>query len=129
MIEVVIPMAPESAMMPNQLSKQGHWGKRAKVRKECREIARYAAMASGMHIEPYSGPVAITIHAAYGYARVTPDLDASIAAAKPFFDGLVDAGILVDDKQIQKITATHEKLRGKRGEKPQGFTRMQIEAM
>ena len=129
MIEVVIPMAPESAMMPNQLSKNAHWGKRAKVRKECREIARYAAMASGLHMEPYSGPVAITIHAAYGYKRVTPDLDATISACKPFIDGLVDAGILVDDNQVTRYVATHEKLRGKRGEKPQGFTRIQIEAM
>lgn len=116
-------------MMPNQLSKQAHWSKRAKVRRDCREIARYAAMANGMHIEPFAGPVAITIHAGYGYKRKTPDLDATISACKPFIDGLVDAGILVDDDQVQRITATHEKLRGKRGEKPQGFTRIEIEVM
>lgn len=128
-IKVTIPIAPESAMMPNQLSKQAHWRKRAKVRKECREIARYAAMSSGHHIEPFAGPVELTIHAAYGHKRVTPDLDATIAACKPFFDGLVDAGILADDSQVQKITATHQKLRGKRGEKPQGFTRIEIGLM
>ena len=128
-ITVTIPMAPESAMMPNQLSKNGHWSKRAKARRDCREIARYAAMASGMHIEPFAGPVALTIHAGYGHKRVKPDLDATISACKPYIDGLVDAGILVDDNQVQKIIATHEKMRGKRGEKPQGFTRIQIEAM
>ena len=128
-ITVTIPMAPESAMMPNQLSKNGHWSKRAKARRDCREIARYAAMASDMNIEPYAGPVHVVIFASYGYKRVKPDLDATISACKPYIDGLVDAGILVDDNQVQKIIATHEKMRGKRGEKPQGFTRIQIEAM
>lgn len=126
MIEVMIPSEPDNRIFPN---KRFHWTKRKEAHAECRQTARYAAMASGVHIEPYSGSVALTIHAAYGHRRIKPDLDATISACKPFIDGLVDAGILVDDGQVQKITATHEKLRGKRGEKPQGFTRIEIEVM
>lgn len=122
-------MEPSNKLFPNAIGRGGHWGTRSKAHAECRQTARYAAMASGVHTEPYSGPVALTIHAAYGHRRRLPDLDATISACKPFIDGLVDAGILVDDDQVQKYIATHKKLRGKRGEKPQGFTRIQIEAM
>ena len=31
--------------------------------------------------------------------------------------------------KIEKITATHYKIKSKRGDKPQGFTRIQIEVM
>lgn len=129
MITVTIPMEPNSNLFPNAIRRSSHWRSEQQARKECRQTARYAAMASGMHTEPFNGPVSITIHAAYGHKRVTPDLDATISACKPFIDGLVDAGILVDDDQVKKYVATHEKLKGKRGEKPQGFTRIQIEAM
>ena len=37
--------------------------------------------------------------------------------------------LIVDDEQIEKITATHYKIKSKRGEKPQGYTRIQIEVM
>lgn len=128
-VTVTIPMEPVSALMPNQLEKNNHWRKRADARRECRQMARYAAMASGMYLEPFTGPVHLTLTAFYGYRRVKPDLDATISACKPFIDGIVDAGILVDDKQIEKITATHYKIKSKRGEKPQGYTRIQIEVM
>ena len=127
MIEVVIPMEPDNALFPNAIGRGGHWGKRSKSHATCRQVARYAAMESGMHLEPIEGPVALTIHVGYGYRRVKPDLDATISACKPFIDGLVDAGILVDDDQVQKITATHEKLPSKRGHQAKGFTRIHIE--
>ena len=126
-IEVTIPLAPDNTLFHNSRSRRGGFYKGVHASQECRATARYAAMASGMHIEPFAGPVAVTIHAAYGYKRVTPDLDATISACKPYLDGIVDAGILVDDDQIQKITATHTKIQGKHGEKPQGYTRIQIE--
>ena len=129
MITVTIPMAPDNRLFPNAIGRGGHWGTRAACHAECRQTARYAAMASGMYIEPFNGPVALTVHAGYGYKRTTPDLDATISACKPFIDGLVDAGILADDDQVQKITVTHEKLASRRGERAQGFTRIQIEEM
>ena len=62
-------------------------------------------------------------------ATSSTNLDATVSACKPFIDGLADAGIIEDDDQMEKIIATHEKLKGKRGEKPQGYTRIQIEEM
>ena len=129
MIEVTIPMEPASEMFPNNRHRRGGLYPGIAASKECRQAARYAAMGSGMYIEPYPGPVAVTIHAAYGYRRQKPDLDATISACKPFIDGLVDAGILEDDDQVEKYIATHEKLSGRRGEKPQGYTLIQIERM
>lgn len=129
MIEVIIPMEPNNKLFPNNRHRRGGYYPGVAVASECRQTARYAAMASGMHIEPINGDVAITLHAAYGYKRVAPDLDATISACKPFIDGIVDAGVLVDDSQVKKITATHEKIRAKRGSKPQGFTRIQIEVL
>ena len=129
-VKITIPMEPVSALMPNQLEKNNHWRKRADARRECRQMARYAAMASGMYLEPFTGPVALTIHAAYGHDHRTPDLDATVAATKPFLDGLVDAGLLVDDDQVRRLTATHEKLRpAKRGDRPQGYTIMTLEVL
>ena len=122
-------MEPDNRLFPNAIGRGGHWGTRAKCHAECRQTARYAAMASGMHIEPFAGPVSVTIHAGYGYKRVTPDLDATISACKPFIDGIVDAGVLVDDDQVQRIVATHEKLHSKRRQKAQGYTRIEIEAL
>lgn len=129
MIEVIIPMEPPSELLPNRQHRRGGHYPGVAATKECRQVARYAAMASGVYIEPFAGPVTLTIHAAYGYKRVTPDLQATISACKAFVDGLADAGIIEDDDQVKKIVATHEKLKGRRGEKPQGYTRIQIERM
>lgn len=128
-VTVTIPAAPDNRLFPNKRHRNGGYRPGINAASECRQMARYAAMASGMYLEPIHGPVALTIHAGYGHGRVTPDLDATISACKPFIDGLVDAGLLVDDDQVQKITATHEKLRGKRGDRPQGFTRMTLEVL
>ena len=129
MITIDIPMEPSNSLFPNKRHRRGGYFAGVAASTECRQTARYAAMASGPYLEPYPGAVALTIHAGYGYRRQKPDLDATISACKPFIDGLVDAGILIDDNQVVKITATHEKLKGKRGEKLQGFTRIVIEEL
>ena len=46
-----------------------------------------------------------------------------------YLDGIVDAGVLVDDDQVQRIVATHEKLYSKRRQKAEGYTRIEIEAL
>lgn len=129
-----IPMAPPSALLPNQAAKQAHWGTRQAARSECREVARYAAMELAPPT-PFPGPVHLTLHIAYGVdpktgrARQLPDLDGSISAAKSFIDGIVDARIIYDDDQVQLITASHERLPVTRRHRPTGFTVMQIEEL
>src|SRR5690606_41748921 len=76
-----------------------------------------------------SGPVELEVHAAYGYKRVTPDLDGTLSACKPMIDGLVDAGIIYDDDQVQRLIVTHEKLKTRKHVKPTGWTRFVIREM
>ena len=126
MITVTIPADPPSKLFPNQASKQGSWHVRARVRKESREIAAYAAMNARTATCPIAGPVAVEIHAAYGHRRRLPDIDATSSAAKAFLDGVVDAGILYDDDQVVRWTVTHEKLPSRPKAPAQGFTTITI---
>lgn len=128
-ITITIPIEPSSALFPNNRHRKGGYHPGVSASAECRQTARYAAMANGLHLEPYRGPVHLTIHAAYGYRRTKPDLDATISACKPFIDGIVDAGLLEDDDQVQKITATHEKLHSRGGVKQLGYTVIEIEEL
>lgn len=107
-VTVRIPMAPDRLLFPNKQGKSLHWATRSKHRKISREAACKAA--SRLNLPTISLPVIITIHARYGSRRRLPDLDASISACKPMIDGLVEAGLLQDDRQMVKITATHEKV-------------------
>lgn len=124
---IVIPMAPDSYLFPNKQSKSLYWGGRSTHRRTCREIAKKAAAKLGIS-PPLSGEVVVSIHARYGYRRRVPDLDATVAASKPFWDGVVDAGVLNDDSQIVRIVATHEKILMKPGDDPpKGETILTIE--
>lgn len=102
-------MAPDSKLFPNKAGKSLHWATRQKHRKISREAARDAAKGV-VPPTPLDGTVHLAIHARYGYRRRLPDLDATIAACKPHIDGLVEAGVLVDDRIITRISATHERV-------------------
>lgn len=109
MIIVTVPMAPDRLLFPNKQGKSLHWATRSKHRKISREAAYKAA--SLLHQKhKITSPVVLTIHAMYGSRRRLPDLDASISACKPMIDGLVEAGLLLDDRQMVKIVATHERV-------------------
>lgn len=106
-LTITVPSAPVSGLMPNQESKRGTWHRRAELRREAREIAMYSALnARPQDWQTITGPVALTIHVAWPKGR-RPDLETVVSASKPFTDGLADAGILADDKQITEIHATH----------------------
>lgn len=105
-ITITIPAAPPSKLFPNQASKQAHWSTRARLRKEYREIAFYAARGAAQ----ITGPVSLDLHVGYPSRRRLPDLDATISGCKSLMDGIVDAGVLEDDDQIVRITATHERV-------------------
>lgn len=124
-LTIVVPMAPASEMFPNRRHRSGGLYPGIAASTKCRTIAKAVARDIAPR-EAISGPVELTIHAGYGYRRVVPDLDATISAVKPFIDGLVDAGVLVDDRQIVRITATHEKLRSNRRHRAEGYTELTI---
>lgn len=131
-MKIAIPMDPPSGLLPNRQAKQGSWHRRAELRRTVREVAKYAALERADLI-PIAGPVHLTLHVAYGVdpvtrrARQLPDLDGTIAAAKPMIDGIVDAGILYDDDQVQRMTASHERLGITRKERPTGYTIIEIQ--
>lgn len=104
-VTVTIPAAPPSKLLPNQASKQVHWGVRARLRREYRDIACYAARGA----PPVRGPVEMALHVVYASPRRLPDLEATIYGCKALTDGVVDAGVLADDNQIARIVATHER--------------------
>ena len=126
MIRITVPMAPDSRMFPNKAGKSLHWQTRRSARAKSRE-AGYKAAKKCKPPKPIAGPVVCTIHAEYGYRRRVPDLDATVSACKSFIDGLTDAGIFLDDKQIVKIIATHQKMVVPKGEKWPGLTTITIE--
>lgn len=122
---ITVPMSPASEMFPNRRHRRGGLYPGIEAAATSRTVAMVAARNLSV-AATIAGPVELTIHAAYGYKRVTPDLDATISAVKPFVDGIVDAGILADDRQIVRITATHEKLPSSRKIRASGYTELTI---
>lgn len=120
-LTIVIPMSPPSELFPNRRHRRGGLHPGIKAAEQCRLVAGSAARKVAART-PLTGPVELTIHAGYGYRRVTPDLDATISACKAFLDGVVDAGIMIDDSQVVRIVATHEKLKSNRKARADGFT-------
>lgn len=126
-LTITVPIAPPNALLPNKRHRRGGLYPGIAAATECRETAKYAAME---HVAgaPIAGPVHLELHVAYGVdpatgrARSLPDLDGTISACKGLIDGLVDAGVLYDDDQIQRITASHERLGVTRKERPTGYT-------
>lgn len=125
-ITVTIPLDPPSELLPNNRRRgtQSVWTER-EVTAQARQAARQAALSVAPP-QPIAGPIHLAIHAAYGHGRRLPDLSATHGACKAFEDGLIDAGVMVDDRQVEIIVITHEKIRGKRNERPQGYTTIHV---
>lgn len=112
-ITIRIDEAPASATMPNQrYRKETFWTTRRAATAQ-RQMAKAEALAQRpARWKPLAGGVWMRVHVAYGKFRRLPDLDASFGAIKGMVDGIVDAGILADDRVIRKAVITHEKLKG-----------------
>ena len=83
-------------------ARTGHWSKHAA---ENAKLRRWAEMTGTDQGIVFGGPVTIealmTVH-----RGVLPDCDAIAAAVKPIIDGIVDAGVILDDspKHVRSIT-------------------------
>lgn len=123
-VTVEIPMAPEKDLIPNQHRKQAHWSTQSRARKFFRNEAAWQASLTLPHNwQPITGPVTLDIFVHWPKRR-RPDLDAVVSSCKSAIDGLADAGVVADDKQIKKLTATHDY-----GAKVPGLTRLTIREM
>jgi Holliday junction resolvase RusA-like endonuclease len=120
-IVITIPLAPDAALLPNRRHRRGGHHPGIAAARELRFAAKCAALphATGTAL---AGPVGLHVHVAYPRSRRLPDLDASLSASKGAVDGLVDGGILVDDRQVAAISVTHERL----GKGADGYTRITI---
>src|SRR5690606_35585291 len=70
-----VPLDPPSALLPNKRHRGGGLSPGIEAAPESREVAKYAAMNDRGQRPTITGPVELEVHAAYGYKRVTPDLD------------------------------------------------------
>lgn len=72
----------------------GHWRKAAGIKKKWRQISVHACMSKKRPIEPLTKAIGIfTRHSSF-----EPDSDNLGSSFKSIRDGLVDAGIITDDK-------------------------------
>ena len=104
MIEFFIPLLPQKALSPN--GSRPHWSKVHAARKELREATFYSVIAANVWHFPESGPISpARVTLTLRQTRKKPrdnyyrphDRDNAMAALKPVFDGIKDAGLIVDD--------------------------------
>jgi Holliday junction resolvase RusA-like endonuclease len=98
---VTIPQTPPRALMPN-VARRLHWAERAKATKAYREYVGW--IAKGFVVPPaapyFAGPVRATVIVNWEKGRRRGDTTNVEAALKPLWDGLTDAGVWVDDRQL-----------------------------
>ena len=94
-MKIVIPGKMPYGLNPNEASRM-HWRTKAKIRKAWRMEGRlHGSEALGARGD-FIDPAIITFEFVYKMSR-RRDIDNYVAAMKPFIDGLVDSGLLVDD--------------------------------
>jgi hypothetical protein len=100
---------------PNE-NRRLHWSARAKDEKIWRNSARLSALdalrRSG-HADDYPLRRA-AIEYVFVLERASGDLDGLVAAAKPLLDGIVEAGVLVDDRVGVLVALSSRWVRGPR---------------
>jgi len=104
MIEIVIhDYAPDPDIGGN---KRGHWGNTASAIRLARELGfayalKWKAELGGGFSLPYDGP----LHVAYiVQGRTRMDIDNMAQALKPILDGIQDAGLISDDREVTQLT-------------------------
>jgi Holliday junction resolvase RusA-like endonuclease len=103
---VIVPSCPDERLSPNA---RVHRMERYRVARDYRALAKYAALQDGP-VTPMMGPVSVTVRVLWPKRRKLNDADNALASCKAALDGLVDAGILGDDRQVRRMTIEQEKL-------------------
>lgn len=87
---------PAKELSPNW---RGHWAKKAEAAKVYRYESFWRTLAiTGSRRQWRKGKITIT---AYPPNKKRRDLDNTFASCKPAIDGLVDAGVFLDDSKIE----------------------------
>lgn len=122
--EIVLP----SILFPNA-ARRAHYHARAAISRSLREAAKFAAIREALCWtrvdEPLvTGPVRVRVLVSWPAGRRMPDLDALPHALKPVMDGLTDARIWADDRQI--VEACYRQERDPAG---RGFIEIEVIAL
>ncbi len=101
-VTIVLPLPP-SALSPNRPpASRGGRMKKAAAAKKYRRLAREAAEAEGIESGPWERA---SVRAAFLHATKRRRDDVNhLAMLKPAYDGIVDAGLLLDDDSEHLIT-------------------------
>lgn len=97
---IIVPMAPDPALSPNT---QVHWGTKARRAKEARVAAWAAGVESRNGWHTIDGSVTVKAIICWPKGRKRMDQDNAIACLKPYLDGLTDALVWGDDKQVVSV--------------------------
>lgn len=104
-ITVVVPGSPDRILAPNR---RAHGYAKAAATAQHRGDAKYAAMhyihGSGIRNLPFTGPVSVLASIEWGAGERRKDLDSCAVMVKPYIDGLVDAGVLINDSQMKLLS-------------------------
>ena len=103
---ITLPLPPQH-LKPNSRS---HWRAKAKAVAQYRSDARYAAMAAAYDCQQIECFAAATVRIrAYWPTTRKMDPDNLIASMKAAFDGLTDAGIWLDDRELTLLPCLQDK--------------------
>lgn len=113
---LVIPSVPDSCLFPNAARRTNHHVKAAAAR-PLREVAMIVGIETagqvrgmlGGAIYPAPERVNVRVCVRWPKGRRMPDLDALGLACKPILDGLTDAKIWDDDRQIAEVCYRQER--------------------
>ena len=106
-----VPTLPKVALSPNG-AKGGHWGARAKAAYELRDAVRKCAQSA---LVGRSGFERAAVGVEYRIASKRRqdgcyrprDLPNMVSSLKPLYDGLIDAGVLRDDRYEHMELGAH----------------------
>ncbi len=126
-LTIVVPRTPPSKLLPNA-ARRTSFHVKADLSRPLRELARWEAIKQAMAIRSvnggavFAGPVRVRVKVFWERGRRRPDCDGLGLAVKAMQDGLGDALIFSDDRQIVEACYGQEKTND-----PQGWTEFVIE--
>lgn len=101
---VEIPHLPDPDLNPN---KKIHWGALADAKRNAKQEMMYALVDNDNPVfipdKPYESAI-LKIEFVAGFKdrqRKNRDMDNLLASCKPYIDGLVDGGVIVDDTAVR----------------------------
>ena len=103
---VIVPSCPADVLSPNA---RAHWSRKNRAAQDYRALAKYAALQDGP-LDPLLGPLSVEVRVLWPARRRKADADNALASVKAAVDGLTDAGVWGDDRQIVRMSIEQEKL-------------------